>query len=105
MINEKIKQFKQAVSGDVYKFEKIGDSISGIFISIEESKMYPNSYALKIKNPAKENPTVIFVSGIVLELIRSNNIQSGMDIMIEYAGKKKSTKSGMEYHDYKVFYV
>jgi hypothetical protein len=102
---EQNKKFKEAKSGNVYKFEKEGDSISGTLISWEESRTYPNSYAVKVRNPSQEQPIVVFVSGIVIDLFKSNNIQAGMDVMIEYKGKKTSTKSGMEYNDYKVYFA
>ena len=99
------KKFKEATSGDVVKFDKVGDSVSGILLGYEESKQYPNSYAVKIKNPAKEKPIVCFVSGIVIDLFKTNQIVSGSEIMIEYQGKKKSKSTGMEYNDYKVFFA
>jgi len=99
------KKFKEATSGDVVKFEKVGDNISGVLIGWEESRQYPNSYAVKIKNPADEKPKVVFVSAIVIDLFKSNNITAGNDIMIQYQGKKKSQTSGMEYNDYKVFFA
>jgi hypothetical protein len=99
------KKFKEAVSGDVVKLDKEGASVAGVLIGYEESKMFPGSYAVKLRNPAKETPFVVFVSNIVIQKIKDSNIQIGQDLMIEFTGMKKSASSGMEYKDYKVFYA
>lgn len=98
-----VEKMQKLVSGEVVKFEKSGDSISGTFISYEESKTYPGSYAVKIKNPADERPKTVFVSGIVIDLIKTNNIQPGQSIMIEFKGKVKTKDGKKEYNNYDVY--
>jgi hypothetical protein len=97
------KKLKELGSGDVIKLENAGDSISGMLISWEESRMFPGSYAVRLRNPNKEQPQVVFVSNVVIDKIKLNNIQPGQDIMIEFAGLVKSGKSGMSYKNYKVY--
>jgi hypothetical protein len=100
---EKQNKLKKITSGVVFKFEKAGDSISGKFISYEESKMFPSSYIVKIRNPANEENNILFVSEIVISKLKDANIQPGQDIMIEFLGLVKSEKSGMEYKNYDVY--
>lgn len=96
------EKMKEATSGEVIKLEKEGDSIEGIYNGYEESKQFKGSYAVKISVDGK--PNVVFVSGIVVDLIETNSIKIGMKIKIQYTGKQKSSKSGMDYNTYKVFY-
>ncbi len=96
-------EYKEAVSGDVVKFEKAGDSIEGELIGYEESKQYPSSYGLKFKD--KEGQIkLIFVSGIAIDLIQSNSVKNGQQIKIEFLGKKKTQDEKKEYNTYKVMY-
>lgn len=96
------KEFKEATGGNVVKFEKEGDSIEGTFLGYEESKQYEKSYAVRIKDG--EVNKVVFVSNIVIDLIRSNQIQIGQEIRIVYQGKKKTIDGKKEYNDYKLFF-
>ena len=98
------KQYKKATSGDVVKLVNKGDSVSGVYLGYEESKQYTGTYAVKVKNPASESATVVFVSGIVIDLIKTNNIIPGMDIMIEFKGMGQN-KIGQEYKTYDVYYA
>jgi len=97
------KKYKQATSGDVIKFTRKGDKLAGTLISWEESKQFANSFAVKVKVAGEVK--VVFVSSIVIDLIKSNGIKEGDEILIRYEGKKTSEKSGMDYNDYSVFYT
>lgn len=99
-----MEKMQEAKSGDLVKLEKKGDSISGVLLSVEESKMYKGTYLLKIKNPADNMSKSVFVSNIVYDKILSNQIEPGNQIMIEYQGEVVSKKSGRSYKDYKVFF-
>lgn len=94
--------FREATSGDVVKFEKEGDSVQGTYVGYEESKQYPNSYAVRVKNG--EGIKTVFTSGIVLDLIKTNSIVAGTEIKIVFKGKKKTSDGKREYNDYKVYY-
>lgn len=96
------EEYKEATSGDVVKFKNEGDSVEGVYQGYEESKQYPDSYALKIK--VGEDLKVVFVSGIVIDLIESNSVMKGQDVKLEYTGKKKSEKTGRNYNTYKLLY-
>ena len=102
VINMGNEEFKKATPGDVVKFEKAGDTISGKYIGYEESKQYAKSYAVKVDTA--EGIKAVFVSGIVIDLIESNSITKGTEIIIEYLGKKKSETSGREYNTYDLHY-
>jgi hypothetical protein len=96
-------KLKKLTSGQVVKFEAAGDSISGKLVGWEESRQYPGSYALKVKNPADSDNKVVFVSEICISKLKDNNVQPGQDIMVEFLGKVKAEKSGREYNDYNVY--
>lgn len=93
---------KEATSGDVFKFEKKGDAIEGVYMGYEASKQFPSSFALRVSVSGK--PVVAFVSGIVIDLIKTNNIMSGQKVRVEFLGKKKTQDGKKEYNDYKVMY-
>lgn len=96
------KQYIQATSGDVVKLEA-GQSISGIFVVIEPSKMYKDSFALKLRQA--DRLKTIFVSSIVADLISGNSIMSGQDIKLTFKGKVKAQNGKFEYNDYELFYA
>lgn len=96
------EEFKQAVSGDVVKFEEAGDTLEGIYVGYEESKQYPGSFAIKVKDG--DDVKIAFASGIVIDLIKSNNIQANMDIKIVFKGMAKTKDGTKEYKTYEVFY-
>jgi len=91
---------KELTSGEIKKFEKKGDSISGIFICYQESRQYPGSYVVKLENDG--NVIGAFVSGIVVDLLTVNNVKKDTPIMVEYQGTVTSAK-GRDYKDYKVY--
>lgn len=98
----KEKEMKEATSGDVVKFENEGDSIEGTFLGYEESRQYKGSYAVSFKEGDKSK--VVFVSGIVVDLIKRNSIEIGQHIRIVFQGKKKTSDGKRDYNDYKLFY-
>lgn len=102
-VMEKMNKMQQELkTGDVVKFEKKGDSISGTFILHQPSAKFPSSYAVKIRSNGEVK--TCFVNNVVVDLLIANSIKEGDAIMIEYQGKRKSAK-GNEYNDYKVFRI
>lgn len=95
--------FKEATGGDVVKFENEGDKLEGIYRGHEESKQFPNSYALSVET-GKDEVKVVFVSGIVIDLINKNDIAKGTQIKLEFLGLKKTQDGKREYNDYKLLY-
>jgi hypothetical protein len=95
------KDFKKASGAVVIKLEKKGDIASGKFISLEESKMYSGSYALKFDDGQVK---VCFVNSIGKDLITENGVKQGDDFILEHNGCQKAKTSGMEYHTYNLYY-
>ena len=100
--NKMAEEFKEATSGDVVKFEKEGDNLEGTYLGHEESKQYPGSYAVKIRK--NDEVKVVFVSAIVIDLIKGNGIVPGTEVKIDFLGKKKTQDGKREYNDYKLLY-
>lgn len=98
----KVDGWNQATSGDVVKFEKDGDAIEGKLIGFEPSRQYPDSYAVKVDT--KDGIKIVFVSGIVVDLISSNSLKKGQEIKIVYKGKKRNKKDTADYNDYELLY-
>lgn len=101
---EKIEEnWTKATSGNLIKFETPNASLSGNFLSIEESNQFSGSYLVKV---TKEDNSVyaVFVSGLVKDLLETNNIQKGHKIKIVFLGKKKTQDGKKEYNAYEVFY-
>lgn len=99
---EKVNSWKEATSGDVVKFEKPNDSIQGVYLCHEQSTLYEDSYAVKVS--VGEATKVVFVSKIVVDFIKSTNIQVGQQIRIVFLGMKETKDKRRKYKDYKVYY-
>ena len=98
------KEWKKAESGQVFKFVKENDSVEGIYLGHEQSKMYPESFAVTLKRP-DDTIVIVFVSNIIAELLKKNQIHINQKIKIVYLGKKKSETSGMEYNNYELYFM
>lgn len=96
------KEYKEATSGNVVKFENPGDSLEGIYLGYDVSSQYNESYCVRIKDG--DELKAVFVSGIVIDLIKTNKITEGMNMKIEYLGKQKTQDGKREYNNYKVFF-
>lgn len=94
--------FKEATSGDVVKFENPGDNITGELISVEPSRQFEKSFAVRLKQA--EGIKTVFVSAIVVDLLTANQVKPGMTVKIEYLGKAKTKDGAREYNDYKVYF-
>jgi len=88
-------------TGDVYKFTATGQKIEGIYMGYEESKQYPQSYAVKMN--VEGTLQVVFVSAIVIDMLNSNDIIKGKKIQIEFLGKIKTKDGKRTYNNYKVY--
>lgn len=96
------KEFKKASAPVVVKLEKKGDVASGKFISLEESTMYPSSYALKYNE--SDVIKVAFVNSIAKDLIEENDVKKGTEFILEHNGMAEAKTSGMKYHTYTLFF-
>lgn len=83
------------------KLEKKGDSIVGVLLGYEESKMYAGSYAISLR--VDDEISVIFTNNIVVDMIKKNNL-IGRDVKIVFNGKKKTQDGSKEYNDFEVFF-
>ena len=95
------KEWLEATAGDVIKLEP-GERIDGIFLGMEESATFKESWAVKLKVEGENK--VIFGNAILKELIEQNQIQVNQEISILYVEKKKNEKGTFEYKVYKLFY-
>jgi hypothetical protein len=95
------KDFKKASAPTIVKLEKKGDIASGKFISLEESKMYPSSYALKYSEGGELKLT--FINALARDLFVENHVQAGGEFILEHNGTAKS-KAGMDYNTFNLFY-
>jgi len=103
-VRTKMEEMQEAKPADVVKFEKEGDNIEGIYLGHEESKQYPKSYALKFCSKLGGVNKVVFVSAILIDLLKTNLINIEDSIKIVYQGKKKTADNTREYNDYKLFF-
>lgn len=91
-------EWKEASMGDVVKFEKSGESIEGTYSSIEESRKFKGSYALRIET--REGLKTVFVSNIVKSLLDANRVSAGDQIKLVFKGKVWNEAKTYEYNDY-----
>jgi len=95
------EDWKEASMGNVVKLEE-GQALTGKFVSIEESKQYPGSYAFKVET--ETDVKVTFVNSIVKELIESNNIMKGQDVRLIFKGMKENEQGTRSYKDYSLLF-
>ncbi len=86
--------------GEVIKLAE-GEHLTGKFVSIEESTMYKESYAVTLDT--EKGQEVTFVSAIVKDMLNKNSVNVGDNIRILYKGMKKTKDGSREYKDYSVF--
>lgn len=94
------KKYKKMEGGNVVKLEKDGDSIAGILLGFEESKMFKDSYAISMR--VGDEIQVVFTSAIPIDIIKKNDLV-GKDCKIVYTGKQKTQDNKFEYKNYEVF--
>jgi hypothetical protein len=102
-MTEHPKEWKQAKIAYVVKFSEVGASLSGTFIGYEVSKMYPDSFILKVNDGA--SVVGVFVNKVAIDLMKSANILQGQKIKLVYKGKIKNVKGTQSYHTYHLFYI
>jgi len=88
-------------SSDVIKFEKTGQKVKGFYISLTESKKYPNSYGLKFKDTDDEKTKIVFINNVGKELF--DNMEIGKIFLLEYTGKAKTKDGNYEYNTYELY--
>ena len=94
--------YKKATSGDVVKFETDGDFVEGKLIGFEPSRQFPDSYAVKVET--EDGIKVVFVSGIVVDLINANSVKKGQQVKLLFKGKKDNKAKTAKYNDYELFF-
>ena len=94
-------KFEKVEDGELFKFENKGDEFIGQFASIEESKKFPDSFLVKVRDG--ENMKAVFVNKIVADKIFTAQVQLGHMIKIVFLGKKKNEQGTREYNNFDVF--
>ncbi len=77
-----------------------GNIVSGEFVLIEESAIYPDSYVIKFRHENKLK--ICFVNKIGRSLFEDNNIKPGDLFILEHSGKAKTADGRNEYHTYEL---
>lgn len=90
---------KELTQGNVVKLEA-GEHLEGLFLSVEQSEMYKDSYALKVKDG--DEVKVTFVNNIVKDLLESNGVKPMTKIRVLYKGMVKNKEGSRSYKDYSV---
>ncbi len=93
--------WKEAKAGDVVKLKQ-GERIEGLFVDIQESKKYSDSYALTIET--KKGKQVLFVNNIVKDLITTNSIMKGQEIAVLFKGQKENESKTFKYNDFALLF-
>ena len=80
----------------------LGEIVKGKFVSLEQSKKYPDSYLLEVK----KGKDVIkkWVNNIVKDKIDQIDVPESTIIEVEFLGMKKNVKGDREYRDFRVSY-
>ena len=94
--------FKKADTSSVIKLEKEGDSITGVLMNYEESKMYKDSYALAFRKEDGKIET-IFTNEIPVQAIKAHDL-IGKEVKLVFKGMTKTQDGKFEYKDYEVFF-
>lgn len=94
--------FKKADTSSVMKLEKEGDSIQGVLMSYEESKMYKGSYALAFRLADGKIET-IFTNEIPVQAIRAHDL-IGREVKLIFKGMTETKDGKFKYKDYEIFF-
>ena len=102
-LNQLPDGFKRVEQANVFKFEREGDFIRGLYLGIEEAKKFPGSYALKYRDHVSKESMVVFVNNIVKDVLSQNADQifiGKTEIFITFKGKQKTQDGSREYNDF-----
>ena len=97
---QEVNQMKELTSGNVVKLEQ-GQHLEGEFVSCDESAMYKDSYAFKVKDGEETKTT--FVNNVVKDLLDSNAVKPGDKVRVLFKGMKSNKSGTAQYKDYSVF--
>ncbi len=90
----------EEIKSEAYEFEKAGDELIGLYLGIEESPVYEDSWLVRLQDTKSEG-IVGFWANMVLKH-KLDLCKMGESIKIRYLGEVES-KKGRKYKDYKVF--
>lgn len=94
-------EWKEQKGGDVVTLAP-GEKISGKYVSMEQSKKFPDSYGVKIDTP--EGQKVIFANELLRQKIEDSGVMRGQEVMIIFEGLKKNETGTREYKLFQFFY-
>lgn len=97
----KKEKMKKAEEKEVAELKAEGDSIEGDFISIEESKLYNNSWAVTFKDA--DTLKVAFVNKVGHDLIMQY-LKEGDHFILSHKGMKETADGRNKYHTYELYY-
>jgi len=95
------KGFKKVDTPEVVKLEKVGDSLQGEFVALEESGKFPGSWGVHYLKGGKAN--LVFVSQQGKNLFDRTGIKPGQEFVIGINEEKTATESGNKYWVYELF--
>ena len=98
-MSDENKEWKEVQNSTVIKLED-GKRLEGKLIRLEESKQYPNSWAVTLE---KDDETkTVFVNSICKDKL--TGVSLGTEVAILNVGLKKNQDGTREYRDWAVFH-
>lgn len=96
--------FKEVEQNEVVELKEEGSLVKGKFVSIEQSKLYEKSYAVKFKDISENDKIkVFFVNQVGADLI-TDHLKPEMEFILEHAGMRETVDKRAKYHTYKLHY-
>jgi len=93
--------WKKVELGDTFKFEKVGDEITGLYLGSEENVGENNSNIYQFETEGKN----VSVWGSTVLDTRMKNVKVGEEVKIVFLGLKDSpNRKGKQYKDFDVFH-
>lgn len=95
------KDFEKVQMPEVVKLTKVGESISGEYISIEPSKEYKESFALMFKN--NDKVSIVFIPSQAQKLFEAKSVQKKDLFILDFIGKQENKDKTFSYNVYDLF--
>lgn len=99
MVDTKIGEWSEVTKGDVFRFEKVGDTIEGKFVAVHQGQKYPDNQIYEIETPKAQ---IVTVFGTTILNQKMQKVEIGSYVRIIYKGGIP-TKRGKDAKDFAVF--
>ena len=97
------KNMTKAVEPVHVKIEKVGDTLSGKLISVEQSTKFDDGYAIKYTNE-DDVLSVAFINKLAKDLFINNDVVNGDEFLLTYTEDRENAEKKFKYRVYELLF-